>query len=610
MSARSSCTSTEPARFLPRRIVLSIMMAVLLVHVGWAIAQQPDPFTPPQAQPAEGQQPIDIADLLGSESRAANDALEAGQRLVDEERHEEASEQFTTAVTEDANFVMAHYELGRALVQLERPQEAVEHFSTAVVLAPNYVPGHFERGKAFVELESYSLAINSFDNAEFYARNSPEILPDIFNQRGLARLELGELRDGQFQSAVNDFSRAVEQQPGNVEFLANLGSALVKHGSELIQLQDMQAAATNYTAAVETLDRALEDEQAEFETKAQAYYDRGLAKRSLGETEEAIEDIKRAVALDAENVDYTERLGLTYWDFANQELVRHPEEIEKIRSYLMTAIENFTKAIAGERDEDEDEPFGLYLSLAAANIRLADHTTEPEERNKHYLAAIKASTDCMDLDPPSSTAAPTLFNQGLAYRMMNDYRAATDSLTEALTWIPGQTEFLLRRGIVWYYRQEFDLAMSDLREAAEQREDARSMFWIGLVHAQQDQLEEAVQAYSEAVRRTPNFMVAYKNRGLAYLHMDEYKLAIDDFNQLIRHDHTDAVAYYRRGIAQELLEQQDRAVASYQAAVAEDAFYAPAHLRLAGIFEQRGEADKAREHSEQAKTPSPPMPPK
>ena len=79
MSARSSCTSTEPARFLPRRIVLSIMIAVLLVHVGWAIAQQPDPFTPPQTQPAEGQQPIDIADLLGSESRAANDALEAGQ---------------------------------------------------------------------------------------------------------------------------------------------------------------------------------------------------------------------------------------------------------------------------------------------------------------------------------------------------------------------------------------------------------------------------------------------------------------------------------------------------------------------------------------------------
>ena len=609
MSARSSCTSTKPARSLPRRIALPIMMAVLLIHVGWAVAQPPDPFTPPQAQPAEGQQPIDIADLLGSESRAANDALEAGQRLVDEERYEEAVEQFTTAVTEDANFVMAHYELGRALMQLERPQEAVQHFSTAVVLAPSYVPGHFERGKAFAELESYDLALSSFENAVFYARNSPEILPDILNQRGLARLELGEFRAGQFRSAVDDFSRAVEQQPGNVAFLANLGSALVKHGTELIQLQDMQAAVTNYTAAVETLDRALEDEQAEFEEKAQAYYDRGLAKRSLGETEEAIEDIERAIVLDAENVDYIERLGLTYWDRANQEITVHPEEIENIRSYLAASIEHFNKALAGERDEDEDEPFGLYLSLAAANIRLGDHTTDTEERNEYYLAAIKASTDCMDLDPPSSTAAPTLFNQGVAYRMMNDYRAATDSLTEALTWMPGQTEFLLRRGIVWYYRQEFDLAMVDLREAAEQREDARPMFWIGLVHAQQDELDEAVQAYTEAMRRTPNFMVAYKNRGLAYLHMGEYKLAIDDFNQLIRHDHTDAVAYYRRGIAQELLEQEDRAVASFQAALVEDAFYAPAHLRLAGIYEQRGEADKAREHSEQAKTLHPPVPP-
>ena len=64
-----------------------------------------------------------------------------------------------------------------------------------------------------------------------------------------------------------------------------------------------------------------------------------------------------------------------------------------------------------------------------------------------------------------------------------------------------------------------------------------------------DELEEAIEAYSESIHLKPNSAVTYNNRGVAYSKQDDFNLAIADYTKAIELKPDDAQAYRNRGIA-------------------------------------------------------------
>ena len=62
---------------------------------------------------------------------------------------------------------------------------------------------------------------------------------------------------------------------------------------------------------------------------------------------------------------------------------------------------------------------------------------------------------------------------------------------------------------------------------------AEHLYDHGVGLQRRGQLEEAVQAYSEAIRLDPALVQAYNNRGAAYVNLGKPELAIPDMNQPI-----------------------------------------------------------------------------
>lgn len=75
---------------------------------------------------------------------------------------------------------------------------------------------------------------------------------------------------------------------------------------------------------------------------------------------------------------------------------------------------------------------------------------------------------------------------------------------------------------------------------------AQKIYNRGLSLHQNGDYDEAIVAYTEAIRMKPNFANAYNNRGNAWLEKGEYEKSIYDYTVALRLNPQDAAASYNR----------------------------------------------------------------
>ena len=80
-------------------------------------------------------------------------------------------------------------------------------------------------------------------------------------------------------------------------------------------------------------------------------------------------------------------------------------------------------------------------------------------------------------------------------------------------------------------------------------------------------IKEAIQLYSDAIKRNPKLAPAYFNRGNAYYDLKQNDQAIKDYTEAIKLNPKDAEAYYNRGNAYRRLRKDDLALKDYNAAI-------------------------------------------
>ena len=113
-----------------------------------------------------------------------------------------------------------------------------------------------------------------------------------------------------------------------------------------------------------------------------------------------------------------------------------------------------------------------------------------------------------------------------------------------------------------YWQEQIELASEDKREKATAHHNCGVAY-----HAIKD-VKNAIEQYSEAINRNPDFVEAYINRGLANISLGRPENAFIDFDQAIRLNPDFADAYNNRGNTKSYyLGQYQDAIADYNEAL-------------------------------------------
>jgi tetratricopeptide (TPR) repeat protein len=220
-----------------------------------------------------------------------------------------------TAIAMDPAYPDYYLDRGNLLFQMGQPDAALADYLAAITLSPPLPEGYYNRAQLLLATGDLEGAKADLDHV---LELDPGYLDAYINRAGLlvqfgldeqARADveaglslapgnshlscvLGQLETaaGRFEQARTAFDVALAGAPGLVPAWANRASLRYETG--------------DLTGAVADLTRALE-----LEEKAELYFNRSIALRDLGRPAEALDDLRRAHAMDSDDPDIVKALG-------------------------------------------------------------------------------------------------------------------------------------------------------------------------------------------------------------------------------------------------------------------------------------------------------------
>ena len=258
---------------------------------------------------------------------------------------EKAVEAYRKAVKLNPKYTAAWNNLGILLSAQGKQQEAIACFGTAWETAPSFLLALFNRGMTYYEIDAFEAAGEDFDQciAENYQTQEP-----LYGLRGVCRE-----KTGQFEDAIEDLRIALQKNPGHPQYLDSIGlsyfaigepktairyftKGLSAHPGNALFLKRralIHFIESNYTEAERDIDAFIqlgEDDAEVLQMKSSCrylagdlaaaagaatraiglnaqlglpYFTRGRVYYDIGQYDNAIQDLERAVALmpDDEN---------------------------------------------------------------------------------------------------------------------------------------------------------------------------------------------------------------------------------------------------------------------------------------------------------------------
>jgi len=94
--------------------------------------------------------------------------------------------------------------------------------------------------------------------------------------------------------------------------------------------------------------------------------------------------------------------------------------------------------------------------------------------------------------------------------------------------------------------------------------EAREHYYKGNDLLDDGLVEEAIEEYSEAIRKKPDFLEAYFSRGISFRILGEYRPVIDDMDEVIDINPEFVRAYVERGLSYKFLAHQVTDIEEYE----------------------------------------------
>jgi tetratricopeptide (TPR) repeat protein len=178
----------------------------------------------------------------------------------------------TQAINFAAENAEAHLNRGLANYRQKNYAAAIADYQQAIALKPYEFPAYYNLALVYAATGNYSQAIVDYNLALGQISQPTNILlADIYNDRGLARLELQDL-----EAAMVDFSKAIHLDANDYRAYFNRGCACGRKGDHFGALRD-------FSKVIKLKPNS-----------ALAYVNRGVTRYHLGYYQGAIADLQKA----------------------------------------------------------------------------------------------------------------------------------------------------------------------------------------------------------------------------------------------------------------------------------------------------------------------------
>ncbi len=348
---------------------------------------------------------------------------------------------FTTAITD---VVWARNLRGLSYFEVEEYESAITDFSKAIDLQPNAFL-YYNRGNVYYKQEQYKLAIDEYDEA---IQRNPNVADFYYQRGSAHEFVLkdAEIRRDRRKNAIRDLEKAArlgydvpEEQLRRLregaKSIAELDQTIANdpENADAYYLRGLaRAGQGQYQSAIEDFTRVIELQPG----YAEALYNRGLVYSHLNQYQEAVYDFTTADKLGIKDIELYRHRGQAHLalekrseaiaDFT-QVITGNPTDVEA-HYYLGIAcieLEDYSQAFANfdRAIELDDLDARAYNGLGIAHTKLED-----------YPQAIDYLNQAIKLDPAYVEA---YYNRGIAHKLQGNNKEATrDFESEKITQDP------------------------------------------------------------------------------------------------------------------------------------------------------------------------------
>lgn len=345
-------------------------------------------------------------------------------------------------------------------------------------------------GFSHYQSRKYESAIAGFEEALKQAEYSSS---NDYIDRGLIHGYLGNLyvSTQQYDKAISNYLNALRDNPSDFLIYLNIGRTYSLLG-------DYQNSLKIYDLAISSLVE-VDGEPIPY-CACKAYTGRGMTFLSTGKFDEAIQDFKQALALDASYVD------------AQQGLVI---------AYLVT--ENFAEAHLA---------VDALIESAPSSSEVLNYKGLIFQAEGDYETAISFYEEALELSGEGNANA--LFNRGRAYLINGRTDDAIGDLRRLTTLTPDNPSAWSALGIAYSNQSNWGKAIESFNQAISLDEESyRDHNLIASAYRYTGRQSEAIKILKESIKINSSFYLSHKNLGILYADISQPEDAVIHYEQAL-----------------------------------------------------------------------------
>ena len=496
----------------------------------------------------------------------------------------------------DSIIADGYHKLGRTYSAQGNHSAAASALTSAITHRPNFPDALVDLSIALFNSGQFKEALVRADKA---VTSNPKN-PAAYHMRGKCYFMLNE-----FDKSASDLQTALQLKPKDYDVAYTLTLAQLKRGQ-------MQAAKTIF-------DRMI----AELGERPQLHILIGRAYRQTGFLQQAIDEFKKAVALDPGFPRVHYYLGLSYLfkDGASRisdaeaefklEVAAHPDEffgnyylgiVSTIERKWDVAIEVLLKA--ARLQPNNPDPY-FYLGQSYQGQQQHDRAIEM------FKKSIALNPDLKHNDYQVTNAhfrlGQSLLKVGQKQEGQAELQIASDLKAQALKTDEAKAEAFLNAESLNETAIP-EVASAETATTPDSRQEvlkSEVVFYtkviaaafenIGLLNAERQQFRSASQSFSEAAKLDPELRDIYYNLGLAYFKSESYKDAIGAFENELRLRPDDLRAKHLLGLSYFSIENFEKSAAILAELVALKPTDVSLYYPLALSLSKQGKTDEAQQ---------------
>ncbi|NJK62413.1 MAG: tetratricopeptide repeat protein [Synechococcaceae cyanobacterium SM2_3_1] len=493
-----------------------------------------------------------------------------------------AQQAYEEAFTKDPALTVAHIKLGRILAEQQQWDRSLSAYEAALALEPANPQALTGRGtviaqRAIAEDQPLDEAVRLLQQA---VQSNPA------DAEAQLQLGLALAQQEQTEPALQSFNRAVQLNPANAEARRVLGDALVDQG--------------NTDAAIQQFDSALDANPADPAT----YISMAGAQAEQEDVGNALINFKTAAVLEQTGGAEQPESGVSLTQaYTSDTEIRHANRLR--RAVLPPEQRDTVAALTPEQVGDDDLADAVLEQLQQENLINPNQVTSLAGETDGLLT-LDLATQLLFRSLLFTVSAVVILlflgSLGLgSYVVLESYGLVRKPMTKEERERE-RAYTLLRKGLDHYQAGKWDEAMAAFTAALRIREDyPDALFYIGQTWVKRGDYGQAMQLFWKLHGINPEFeglqgamVKTLLTAGNMYMRQEEYDQAFAKFqaalNLYAEGERVDPDIYYHMGLAlskQRDDESWDRAIDYLEKALDLNPNLAPAHATLGTVYSLR-----------------------